>query len=119
LTDKEDIDNFLSLYNDEFAETVGSIARHTLTENKYNKKVLLPLTEDLVKYMVSKSASQYQSMDCLIFQKPKIDYASEWLLIEYKMFLETHTYKHMYRETRSVLYLRFHRINIRIQKQQI
>ncbi|XP_060585527.1 uncharacterized protein LOC132741395 [Ruditapes philippinarum] len=38
LTDKEDIDNFLSLYNDEFAETVGSIARHTLTENKYNKQ---------------------------------------------------------------------------------
>ncbi|XP_060574196.1 uncharacterized protein LOC132731915 [Ruditapes philippinarum] len=51
LSEKDETDQFISLYKEEFSEVISSLAHHTLSERKYNKKVLLPLTKDLLKYM--------------------------------------------------------------------
>lgn len=48
---KDPADGFIRLYTEEFSDTVSSLAHRSLEEGKHNKKVLLPLTEDLVKYM--------------------------------------------------------------------
>lgn len=49
---KDQADEFIRLYTEEFSENVSSLAHRSLEERKHNKKILLPLTEDLVKYMV-------------------------------------------------------------------
>lgn len=49
---KDQADEFIRLYTEEFSENVSSLAHRSLEERKHNKKMLLPLTEDLVKYMV-------------------------------------------------------------------
>jgi hypothetical protein len=54
LSKKDETDQFINLYKEEFSDSISSLAHHTLSERKYNKKVLLPLTEDLLKYVVSK-----------------------------------------------------------------
>lgn len=54
ISKKDETDQFISLYTEEFSEVISSLAHHSLSEKKYNKKVLLPLTEDLLKYVVGK-----------------------------------------------------------------
>lgn len=51
---RDDVAEFIDLYKADF-KTVSSVARQTMTERKFNHKVLLPLTEDLLKYAVSYS----------------------------------------------------------------
>lgn len=50
--DRDEISEFIGLYDREF-RTVSSVAHQTIHERKFNNKVLLPLTEDLLKYVVS------------------------------------------------------------------
>jgi hypothetical protein len=50
---KEDLADFLDLYQNEFKDTVSSIARQTLSERRFNYKDVLPLTQDLIKLTVS------------------------------------------------------------------
>lgn len=49
---KEDADNFIELYLGEWSDKLGGMARVTISERKYNRKVVIPLTEDLVKLSV-------------------------------------------------------------------
>ena len=47
--DRQDATDFLTLYSTEWKDVIGSIACQTTKERRYNKKDMLPLTEDLVK----------------------------------------------------------------------
>lgn len=49
---KTDVSNFIDLYEGEFKDDVSSLAHQTLSERKYNKKDVLPLTADLIKLTV-------------------------------------------------------------------
>ena len=50
---KSKVTDFLDLYRGEWQDTVSSIAHQTLTERRYNKKEVLPITADVVKLSVS------------------------------------------------------------------
>lgn len=49
---KEEADDFIDLYLGEWSDKVGAIARMTISERKYKKKIVIPLTEVLVKLSV-------------------------------------------------------------------
>lgn len=46
---RQDVADFLYLYSTQWSSKIGSIAHQTSVERRFNKKQLLPLTEDLVK----------------------------------------------------------------------
>lgn len=46
---KEDADLFIQLIKDEWTDKIGSHARKTLADRKYNKPQCLPLIEDVKK----------------------------------------------------------------------
>ena len=50
---KSDVSDFINLYEGEFTDAVSAIAHQTLSERKYNKKDVLPLTADLIKLTVN------------------------------------------------------------------
>lgn len=49
---KADVDDFLNLHEAEWGDKIGSLARQTLSQRKFNRKEILPLTNDLVKLKV-------------------------------------------------------------------
>lgn len=50
---KEAADGFLELYLGEWADKIGGIARCSISQRKYNRKIVLPMTEDVVNLSVS------------------------------------------------------------------
>ena len=52
-TQRQDAEDFISLYEAEWNDRVTGIARQNISERRYNKKEILPVTSDLVKLSVS------------------------------------------------------------------
>ena len=50
--DKTEAQEFLEVFEGDWSDNIGSIARQNASENRYNKKEHLPLTKDLVKLKV-------------------------------------------------------------------
>lgn len=49
---KQDADEFLQLHEAEWCDKISSLAQQTLSQRKFNKQEILPMTEDLVKLKV-------------------------------------------------------------------
>lgn len=51
---KEASSKFVDLYRNEFTYAISRIAHQSLQERKFNKKVIFPITSDLIKLTVSR-----------------------------------------------------------------
>lgn len=70
--ERQQAEDFLLLLDSDWSDKIGSLARQSVSESKYNKKELLPLTRDLLKLKLYQEKSIAQTTVELL-AKPTIE----------------------------------------------